>query len=128
MNKIIKIEEGVFKHKQSEYEGYVITTEKSVYNLGIDSDGQCCESWGYLSSNDNLEEFIGAEILSVKLTDNELFTVDALPKIYEGDMTFFTVDTDQGSFQIVAYNEHNGYYSHDVLIVVDGELIEHERV
>lgn len=128
MNKIIEIKEGVFKHKQSEYEGYVITTEKSTYNLGIDNDGQCCESWGYLASNDNLDEFIGAEIVGVKLTDNELFTVDTLPKLYEGGMTFFTVETNKGSFQIVAYNEHNGYYSHDVLIVIDDELIERERV
>lgn len=128
MNKIIEIKEGVFKHKQSEYEGYIITTEKSVYNLGIDNDGQCCENWGYLASNDNLDEFIGAEIIGVKLTDNELFTVDTLPKIYEDDMTFFTVETNKGSFQIVAYNEHNGYYSHDVLIVINDELIERERV
>ena len=128
MDKIIEIKEGVFKHRQSEYEGYVITTEKSTYNLGIDNDGQCCEKWGYLASNDNLDEFIGAEIIGVKLTDNELFTVDTLPKMYEGDMTFFTVETNKGGFQIVAYNEHNGYYSHDVLIVIDDELIERERV
>lgn len=34
-----------------------------------------------------------------------------------GSAMFINVETTKGLLQFVAYNEHNGYYGHDVLLV-----------
>ena len=49
-------------------------------------------------------------------------------EIYEGDMLFYTISTNRGNLQFVAYNEHNGYYAHDVVIVKDSKIVEQESI
>jgi len=49
-------------------------------------------------------------------------------EIYEGDMLFYTIATNRGDLQFVAYNEHNGYYAHDVVIVKDSKIVEQESI
>ena len=41
----------------------------------------------------------------------------------DGGVVFVNFDTSAGLFQLVAYNQHNGYYGHEVL-VVSNELNE----
>ena len=66
--KITNIEETTFNYPEtgwsSSYEGIVITLDDgSKYKLGIDNTGQCCEHWGYITSNDKYDNFIGAEFI-----------------------------------------------------------------
>ena len=127
--KITNIEETTFNYPEtgwhSSYEGIVIALDNGeTYKLGIDNNSQCCEHWGYITSNDKYDNFIGAEFIDCRVTTQELCTIEDLPDVYEGGMMFFTISTNKGDLQFVAYNEHNGYYSHDVLLVKDTEVIE----
>lgn len=111
MSKIVSINEQTF----DEYDGFVIDLDDGTnIKLGINNFQSCCENWGYFMSNDALEDFIGAEVLDVKLVD-ECLNVAKAPTIYEGDIMFVNIETNRGTLQFVAYNEHNGYYSHEAV-------------
>ena len=117
--KIISIEEvGVFKDEKSyyNYEGYIIKTEDETIKLGISNMQSCCENFGYYMSEDNINEFIGAELINIELCDTAL-NVSKLDDCYEGDNMFVNIITDKGTLQFVAYNQHNGYYGHDAVVI-----------
>lgn len=112
---IIKIEETTFQ--KGRFDGYEITTNKQIIQFGIDNCQRCCESWGYFSSEDNLNEFIGAELLDIQLTDTALNTKKLEGLSSEDILMFVTFETNKGFFQLTAYNGHNGYYGHDAVII-----------
>ena len=117
--KIISIEEvEVFKDEKSyyNYEGYIIKTEDETIKLGISNMQSCCENFGYYMSEDNINEFIGAELINIELCDTAL-NVSKLDDCYEGDNMFVNIITDKGTLQFVAYNQHNGYYGHDAVVI-----------
>jgi len=121
MEKILEIVECDFKFddcKWTEYEGVIIKTDNQEIKIGISNAHSCCESWGFISSEDDYSNFIGAEILKVYLSDTELknYDFDDYDFDYGGGMVFFNIDTSKGTLQFVAYNAHNGYYGHDVVI------------
>lgn len=101
-------------------DGYAVVTNKQVIKLLIDNQQNCCEQWGYFMSEDNLEDFIGAKIYDVTVTDIALNTKkinECIPYgIQDGGVMFINIITDKGVLQFVAYNAHNGYYGHDVYV------------
>lgn len=122
--KIISIRE-VFNLKWSNgskrayrHDGYQIVTDKQEILLMISNEQSCCEEWGYLMSEDDLEQFVGAELIDVTVTDTALKT-EILPKMYDisGDVMFVNLETSKGKLQFVAYNDHNGHYGHDAVVV-----------
>ncbi len=122
MEKIISINEGSFKLSENDwgaYEGYTINTSEQQIKVGISSGQSCCESYGYLSTEDNHKEFIGANLLSISIVDQALNNkkVDDLEYLDEGGAMFVNFETDKGLFQLVAYNSHNGYYGHEAVLV-----------
>lgn len=108
-----------FGERWSEYDGYCIETDKRQLYFVISNEQCCCENWGYLSSEDDFGSFIGSELKNVYVTDTKLETI--VPKMEEdldaGSAMFINVETTRGLLQFAAYNEHNGYYGHDVLLV-----------
>lgn len=119
MEKILRIEEVSFnlpEKKHTSFSGFIITTDKQDILLGIDSNQNCCESWGYFMSNDDFSEFIGASLLDITIAD-EVLNVHKMPKMYEGGVMFVNINTSAGLLQFTAYNEHNGYYSHEAVVV-----------
>lgn len=122
---ILSITEGSFKGKctYENYDGFIVLTNLQSIKIGISNGQNCCENWGYLTSedNDNLSSFIGSELLEIKNTNTEMMTrtVDFLNKGYiNHDSTMFvTFETTHGTFQITAYNEHNGYYGHTAVVI-----------
>ena len=111
--------------KYSQGDGYQLNfTDNSVCELLIDNGQNCCESWGYLASNDVLEEFYGAEIVEATITDMtsdtkffDRIVVESEGSEYEvPGCVFITLRTTKGDLQLVAYNAHNGYYGHDVVV------------
>ncbi len=119
--KIISIEE----LNDSGYDGYVIKTSEQDVFLKIGSEQQCCEEYGYFFCNDDFSDFIGSDVLDITLTDTELntekFNEIALQQLgrgnsFEGALVFVNIETSKGTLQFVAYNEHNGYYGHQVII------------
>lgn len=125
METILKIEEvnedGEWKGKS----GYAITTNRQVVKLLIDNYQSCCEYWGYFMSEDNLENFVGAKMVDVYLTDTYLNTKRLEDMgLYEPNLMFVNVSTERGLLQFVAYNEHNGYYGHGAYVY--SQQLNHE--
>lgn len=126
--KILEIKEGTFdKGSWSGYDGFIITLyDGTQVCLGISNGQSCCENWGYLMSEDSLEEFIGAEYIGVEVVDSALSHVK-MRDMYEGSCMFVNISTSNGLLQFVAYNEHNGYYGHSAVVVVDG-TVQHSEI
>lgn len=119
---------------QVPYQGYKITTTQQEILLLIEADQQCCEVWGYLMSEDNLDEFIGATLLGLRVVDTDGKTAGTAKASHpdnEEDWTdddedddgrfdnamFVNIETDRGTLQFTAYNNHNGYYGHTARVV-----------
>ena len=101
--------------KWSSYEGYEVLTTKQKIRLGISEGQSCCESTGFFWMNDKPEEFIGAQVNSVTITDQALNTEKA-PEVYDGGVMYVNIETDRGTLQFTAYNAHNGYYGHSAIV------------
>ena len=130
--RIVKIGEFVgndFDDDDYGYSGYKIHTDKQVISLLISNGQNCCEAWGYLMSEELNEgdDFIGANIISIEevsLADITKDDPDKLinPMIHDDDddygdaCIFINVNTDRGTLQFKAYNNHNGYYGHMVRV------------
>ena len=121
MEKILKIEEGSFEIKNcwQEFDGYQITTDQQVIKIGITNMVQCCEEFGCIITNDEIEDFIGAELIGISITDDALNNkrIKELEDLYEGGAMFVNLETNKGLLQFVAYNSHYGYYGHDAVLV-----------
>jgi len=138
MEKILNIEEVEnvkFEGDESWYSGYdgfkIVTDCQEIFVV-IGNGQACCENWGYFSSNDEVKEFISADLMDVeivdklldvesigqKLRDNgvESYNEEGVIDVYDGDAVFVNFRTSLGVFQLVAYNAHNGYYGHEVLV------------
>lgn len=123
MEKIVEIRDYEAKEGYSNVAGFEVVTDKQSIKLYIDNDISCCEKWGYFWCNDNPQDFIGAELRSVILTDTALNEAqmkanDLNPndKLFEGGLMFVNLETNKGTLQFVAYNEHNGYYGHEAKV------------
>ena len=118
MNEIIKAVREVSNYKPegckwSGYDGYAIDTNNQTIYLLIENGQSCCEDWGYLMSHDNFDEFIGAQLLGLR--EVSASEINGVP---DGAYTVFVnVETNKGTLQFVAYNDHNGYYGHEVRVV-----------
>jgi len=74
--------------------------------LHVSDDGQsCCEN-RYMTTDDNLSYYSGAQFLGLEVVDGGRIDSD-----YDcHDTQFLIVGTSKGSFTCVTHNEHNGYY------------------
>jgi len=124
MEKILQIKD----LDQYGFEGYIIITNKQTIKLGITKQQICCERWGYFWSNDNIDDFIGAIIYDVKITDTSLNEIK-LKNIcsINSDIMFVNIETNRGILQFVAYNDHTGFYGHKVC-VESKQLIHSENL
>ena len=122
--KIVSIEESTMPtSKYASQDGYIINTDSgNTIWIGIYNGQCCCENWGYMTSEDNLEEFIGAEVYSVNRVDTALNVETVLDTDY-GDTMFVNLETSKGTLQFVMYNEHNGYYGHEASVIINGTTI-----
>lgn len=111
-DEIVKIE----KVDNDELLGYLITLSNGFISLMIDNESNCCESWGAMMTNDNLEDFIGASFL--ELTETTSDDISPPDEFTEKHTVFVDIKTSRGTLQFTAYNQHNGYYGHNVEIIV----------
>lgn len=119
MSEIIQaITEVTFSPKKKSWaqmDGFKIITDKQEIRMGIYNSQSCCESWGFFMSEDDLEQFIGAEPLGVEIVDTCL-KPEKMEDFYEGGTMFVNFNTNRGLLQFTAYNSHNGYYGHAAVI------------
>jgi len=110
----------------SEMDGYKVETDKHTFLVLIDNGQSCCESWGYMSSEDEHEKFIESELIEVNLTDTALNQIKVKESDYyedSGGIQFVDFVTNVGVFQLAVYNGHNGYYGHGILVAKDEEIL-----
>jgi hypothetical protein len=116
MEKILKIKETDFDN----FTGFQILTNLQTISIGISNEQQCCENFGCIITNDEIDEFLNSELIEISITDTVLNNkkIKELEYLkYEGEAMFINLETSKGLLQFVAYNEHNGYYGHyDILI------------
>ena len=128
---IREVEEYDYEDNQNEllsgiYDGYIIKTDRQEIFLFIESYnfGGCCETFGYITSEDNIQDLVGTTLHGISTTDTAYKTKKGLEEIIKGhaghsgveNTIFINLDTRKGDLQFVAYNIHNGCYGHDVLI------------
>lgn len=125
MNKILSIKEvtNYELKKGRTYDGYEVITEQEKYLILISNMQNCCEDWGYTITNDNINDFIGSELIDVTFTDTSSNTLN-IKKVsdygYVHDVVgvqFVNFTTSNGMLQFAVYNAHNGYYGHDIKVI-----------
>ena len=91
--------------------GYRIIMSDNTKNITckIQNAQNCCEKWG-IHTKSNLNEFIGSEYYSIDINEK------TRNKYEDMRMVNITVSTNRGNITLHLYNEHNGYYFHDVFI------------
>lgn len=72
----------------------------------FDGGQSCCES-RYMRTDDNLSDYIGAQLLGAEIKE----APDIQDEYGEHEVQFLEVKTSKGSFTMASHNEHNGYYS-----------------
>jgi hypothetical protein len=113
-------------YSHTNMDGYKLVTDKHTFHILIDNQQSCCESWGYLSSEDDFATFIGRELLEVRLTDTAINQTKVDRSDYyedDGGIQFVDFITDGGVLQLAVYNAHNGYYGHGIIVAKDEEII-----
>ncbi len=139
MEKILRIKEKRFVNGLDSYtyEGFEIITDEQDILIGIGDEQDCCENAGYLISDDDYKRFEGAELLDIAVVDTGLkvYNVDDYLTIptnpdesedEEDNVMFVNINTSTGLFQIVAYNQHNGYYGHEAVVI--SKVLNHSEV
>ena len=120
MEKILKIEEvSNVQHTpeggwKSHYDGYKVVTDAQEIFILVSNGQSCCESYGYVVSEDDVQSFVGTDLTDVKVVDtgvNEKM-VEAGQSLDCGDIMFVNLETNKGTLQFAVYNAHNGYYGH----------------
>lgn len=107
------------------YDGFEVQTTEQVIFVGISNYQDCCEDWGYVSTIDDVKDYIGTELLNIVIVDENLNTKDFVESDESAAM-FVNFETSKGTFQLTMYNIHNGYYSHDAVLVsrqLDREVV-----
>lgn len=100
------------------YEGWRVVTDDQIVSVGISNQPNCCEQWGYFSTDDDPGKYVGAELLRVERVDGDLKTIPDLDYGLEaGDAMFVNFVTSRGTFQLGVYNAHNGYYGHSAIVI-----------
>ena len=131
MSKIVKIEEvyGITPYKSSKkFDGFKIETEDEELYFVIERCQNCCECWGYLSTPENLENYIGAEYLGYEEKVCKLLVEQVKEDcVVEDEMQFLNVNTSKGVIDFAVYNSHNGYYSHTVILKLINKKSGEER-
>ncbi len=126
--KIIRFENSMIKgeYGYSNFMGYEMETDQGFVTIAVDNVSACCESFGAVDNLPNLEYFNGSNIVDIqavevnekgewrdsKSLDNKIG--DYGEEVLEAG--FIKIVTDKDTFDMSVYNNHNGYYGHEVIV------------
>lgn len=84
--------------------------------LKLSDEGQSCCEHRYMTTDDKLEEYVGAALLNIEVKDVPIPILERKSyddddySIDEHDIQFVEISTTKGPLVLVTHNEHNGYY------------------
>ncbi len=87
------------------------------YKISIRDDGQICCELRYMHTDDNLGDYVGAQLLGAEVKDAPDVGDDAG---CVHDVQFLEIQTSKGVFTMSNHNENNGYYGGFCLVVEVG--------
>lgn len=125
--KLLSIDEVTHTINHYSFDGYKLTTSNSTILVLIDSHHQCCEYFGYICTDDNPNQFIGKTLTEIRTTDtdlrNEIIKELDLIDHMTGIQFVTFIFADGAQFQLAVFNEHNGYYGHDIKVIINDKTI-----
>lgn len=99
------------------YEGYELKVGADEYvRVMIENSHLCCERWGVRVSCPNaavLADYVGERITDIRWAPSPKVGAQDFTDFYEAPVE---IQTTRGLLRIVPWNEHEGYYSHLVLL------------
>lgn len=75
--------------------------------MDVYDDGQSCCEHRYITTDDDLSQYIGATLVSIEIADGGE-TVSEYDEVHQ--IQFLRVSTSTGMFVCETHNEHNGWY------------------
>jgi len=113
--------------KWESFQGFEIETDKQKIYVLVEDQKNCCESWGHISTPDDLNEFLGERLTKIEIVDEVLCnkTLESFD-FYDGSAIFVNFQTDKGLFQLTVYNSHNGYYGHRAVVI--SEQVSEDKI
>ena len=110
--------------------GYVIETTRQTIRIAISSEGRCCESFGCLfkrgasdmADRKRLDPADEVKILSEMVGKTVRFVGWGASKslddgyYYKNSQEIIIETVDGSVYQCLLWNDHNGYYSHSILL------------
>lgn len=121
MEKIVEINDYDDIYGRLNVSGFEVVTTEQRIRLFIDNRQLSCEQWGYFWCNEHPQDFVGAELYGVTLTDTALNKTRMEANELDQDsielgVMFVNLETNEGTLQFVAYNDHNGFYGHEATV------------
>ena len=121
MEKIVEINDYEEISGRVNVSGFEVVTTQQRIRLFIDNRQLSCEQWGYFWCNEHPQDFVGAELYGVTLTDTALNKTRMEANELDQDsielgVMFVNLETNEGTLQFVAYNDHNGFYVHEATV------------
>lgn len=86
------------------------------HHITIEDDGQSCCEHRYMSTDDDLDYYVGAQLLGMDVKDGP----DIGDEYDYHEQQFLEITTSKGVFTLVTHNEHNGYYGGFNIVVYGG--------
>lgn len=128
---ITAIEKGYVEERpDDDWIGIKITTNKQEIKVLINDFQSCCEQYDVLILSPNctlpIPDIIGHEIKNVgwgkEIVNNLTCQIGSLNFYNETlqESAIVNIETNKGLYQIIAYNDHNGYYQHSVCVEWNG--------
>jgi hypothetical protein len=75
--------------------------------IGLYDGGQSCCEHRYMNTDDDLTHFVGSTLTGFRIEDGPEIDGEAYNP---PESQFLLTDTSKGTFTVVNYNSHNGYY------------------
>lgn len=113
--------------KMKDYEGYRIKTEQDNIKFVVDNSKNIGESWGYLSTPEDLKDYIGAEYLGYYSNSKEKTKLsNEIEKL--ANCQFLTIKTSNGEIDFTIYNSCGNFYGKETLLILNNKIIEREMI
>lgn len=109
------------------YEGYRIKTEQDNIKFVVDNSKNVGELWGYLSTPEDLKDYIGAEYLGYTSDSRDKTKVsNNIERL--SNCQFLNIKTSNGDIDFAVYNACGNFYHKETLLIINNKIISSEII